>query len=291
MTLLTYQVFKAVADIGSFQKAAEVLGLTPSAISHTISNMEAVLGFPVLTRSKNGVKLTNYGEHLLPYVNAVLNSDESLKQMISELNGLKTGRVKLGVFSSVCTHWLPNIISSFNAKNENVVIEVFQGTYGDVHDWLKNGVVDIGLLSVSSAKDVPILPLYKDRLLCIMPKGMCEKESGSTINVEELSNYRIVSQRENTDIDIQNFLKENNLTFQSNYHVSDDQATIKLVEKGFGICLLPELVMRDCPADVDKYVVDPETSRIIGISTMNPALMAPAVRSLYNHIVELYREV
>ena len=93
MTLLTYQVFKTIADVGSFHKAADILGLTPSAISHAISSMENELGFSVLTRSKAGVSLTNYGEQLLPYVNAVLNCDESLKQEIAELNGLKQGKV------------------------------------------------------------------------------------------------------------------------------------------------------------------------------------------------------
>ena len=67
MTLLTYQVFKTVADHGSFRKAADILGLTPSAISHAISSMENELGFSVLNRSKAGVTLTNYGENLLPY--------------------------------------------------------------------------------------------------------------------------------------------------------------------------------------------------------------------------------
>ncbi len=116
MTLLTYQVFKTIADVGSFHKAADILGLTPSAISHAISSMENELGFSVLTRSKAGVSLTNYGEQLLPYVNAVLNCDESLKQEIAELNGLKQGKVKIGVFSSVCTSWLPEILHSFKKK-------------------------------------------------------------------------------------------------------------------------------------------------------------------------------
>ena len=75
MTLLTYQVFQTAANIGSFHKAADILGLTPSAISHTISSKEKELGFSVLTRSKTGITLTNYGEHLLPYVNALLNSE------------------------------------------------------------------------------------------------------------------------------------------------------------------------------------------------------------------------
>ena len=74
MTLLSYQVFKAVVEQESFQKAAEVLNLTPSAVSHAVSSMEKELGFSLFTRNKAGVSLTNYGERLLPYINAVLNT-------------------------------------------------------------------------------------------------------------------------------------------------------------------------------------------------------------------------
>ena len=123
MTLLTYQVFKTVVDMGSFHKAADILGLTPSAISHAISSMEKELGFSVLTRSKSGITMTNAGEQLLPYVNAVLNSDESLQQVIAELNGLKQGKVKIGVFSSICTSWLPEILQSFRRKYEGITSE------------------------------------------------------------------------------------------------------------------------------------------------------------------------
>ena len=291
MTLLTYQVFKTVADIGSFHKAADILGLTPSAISHTISNMESELGFSVLTRSKSGITLTNYGEHLLPYVNAVLNSDESLQQTIAEMNGLKTGKVKIGVFSSVCTNWLPDILSSFQKKYDQIVIEVFQGTYEDVADWIKTGVVDLGFLSVSSAKDIPIEPLYKDPLLCVLPKGAKKSGSKEYMDIEEMRNHQFVTQRESTDADIQNFLKENKLSIQSNYHVVDDLSTIKLVEKGFGICLMPELVMKDITYEVDTYKVKPDASRIIGIAAMNPNFMAPAVRTMYKHIIDNYRRL
>ena len=133
MTLLTYQVFKTVADHGSFRKAADILGLTPSAISHAISSMENELGFSVLNRSKSGVTLTNYGENLLPYVNAVLNSDESLWQAIAEFNGLKKGKVKVGCFSSICTSWLPDIMNSFKKKYPDIMIEGFQGTRSEEH--------------------------------------------------------------------------------------------------------------------------------------------------------------
>ena len=290
MTLLTYQVFKTIADVGSFHKAADILGLTPSAISHAISSMENELGFSVLTRSKAGVNLTNYGEQLLPYVNAVLNCDESLKQEIAELNGLKQGKVKIGVFSSVCTSWLPEILHSFKKKYTEIDIEVFQGTYDDVVYWIKNGVVDLGFLSVSSAKDIPIEPLWRDPLLCIVPKGMQKQKESDFMDIEEMQNHQFVTQRESTDADIQNFLKENSLNVQSNYHVVDDLSTIAMVANGFGICLMPQMVMRDIPYEVDCYPVQPYAERVIGLATLHPEFMAPAVRSMYNHILENYRE-
>ena len=132
MTLLTYQVFKTVADQGSFRKAADLLGLTPSAISHAVAAMEKELGFSVLNRNKTGVTLTNYGERLLPFVNAVLNSDESLQQAVADFNGLKQGRIRVGCFSSVCTNWLPDIMHSFQKEYPAITIELFQGTYEDV---------------------------------------------------------------------------------------------------------------------------------------------------------------
>ena len=290
MTLLTYQVFKTVAEQGSFRKAADILGLTPSAISHAVSAMEGELGFTVLNRSKNGVTLTNYGEHLLPYVNAVLNSDESLQQAISEFNGLKRGKVKLGCFSSVCTNWLPDIMRSFQKKYPDMEIEVFQGTYDDVTYWLKNGVVDLGFLSTSSAKDIPIEPLWRDPLLCIVPKGMKKEKDTDYMDIEEIRNHQFVTQRESTDADIQNFLKENSINIQSNYHVVDDLSTVAMVANGFGICLMPQMVMRDIPYEVDCYPVQPYAERVIGLATLHPEFLAPAVRSMYNHIIENYKE-
>lgn len=290
MTLLTYQVFKTVADIGSFHKAADILGLTPSAISHAITNMEKELGFTVLIRSKSGITLTSNGENLLPYVNAVLNSDESLHQMVADMNGLAMGTVKIGVFSSVCTSWLPDIMRSFNEKYKNVSIEVYQGTYDDVADWIKTGVVDLGFLSLSSAGDIPIEPLYRDPLICVLPKGMPKKGDTEYVDIDDMRDMQFVTQRESTDADIQNYLRENRLNIQSRYHVVDDLSTVRLVEKGFGICLMPELVMHDIPYDVDTYRLRPDASRIIGIAILNKDFVAPAVRTMYNHIVNNYQQ-
>jgi DNA-binding transcriptional LysR family regulator len=283
-------VLKTVADQGSFRKAADLLGLTPSAISHAISSFEMELGFSLFNRNKNGVTLTNYGERLLPYVNAVLNSDESLQQAIAEFNGLKQGKIKVGCFSSVCTNWMPQIMRSFQKDYPAIRIELFQGTYEDVAYWIKNGIVDLGFLSVSSAADIPIEPLYKDPLLCVVPKGMERTGTGDAMEIDELRNREFVTQRESTDADIQNFLRENNLNVKSNYHVVDDLSTIAMVANDFGICLMPEMVMNDIPYEVDCYPLAKEAYRIIGIAALTPESLAPAVRTLYNHVLEQYQQ-
>lgn len=292
MTLLSYQVFQTVVGQGSFQKAAEILNLTPSAVSHAIASMEQELGFSLFTRNKAGVALTNYGEHLLPYVNAVLNSDESLQQAIAGLNGLKMGNVKVGCFSSVCTNWMTDIIHSFHQRYPDINIELYQGTYADVSYWIKNGIVDIGFLSLSSAGDLPIEPLYRDPLLCVVPKGYRKREDTLYMTPDEMKDEVFVSQMETTDADIAIFMKQNGLgNVRMDYHVVDDLSTIALVAAGLGICIMPELVMNDIPYAVDRYPMMPEAHRVIGISALNPNFLAPAVKMLYQHVIEKYKTI
>lgn len=290
MTILAYQVFQAVVEQGSFRKAAEVMNLTPSAVSHSISAMEQELGFTLFTRSKNGISLTNYGETLQPYINAVLSSEESLNQAVFNLNGLQQGIVKIGCFSSVCTNWMPDIIKSFKEEYPGINLEIYQGTYADVSEWIKNGTVDMGFLSVSSAKDLPIVPLYRDPLLCVVPKGFAKNPATEAMTISEMHDKVFVSQMESTDADIQKFLQDNGLNVRSAYHVVDDLSQIAIVAKGLGICIMPRMVMNDIPYMVDMYPTDPAASRIIGISVRNPNFMAPAVKTLYEHIIAQYQE-
>ena len=128
MTLFSYEIFDAVARQGSFNKAAQQLHLTPSAISHAIAVMEEELGFALFNRGKNGVSMTSYGASLYPSIRDVLNSDEALKQSIARLNGLEKGKVKLGVFNSVCASLLPGLLKSFMTHYPQIELEVYQGS-------------------------------------------------------------------------------------------------------------------------------------------------------------------
>ena len=87
MTLTDCQIFMTVSQLGTFAAAAEQMHLTPSAISHAVSGMESECGFPLFTRTKSGVTMTAAAENLLPAIQRLLASSESLDQSIAQING------------------------------------------------------------------------------------------------------------------------------------------------------------------------------------------------------------
>ncbi len=113
MIPFAYQVFSTVIQEGTFQKAALKLNVTPSAVSHSITQLETELGFPVFIRSRSGAELTANGRTILPIIQEILNSQARLEQEAADINGLNAGSIRIGAFSSVCINWLPPIIQSF----------------------------------------------------------------------------------------------------------------------------------------------------------------------------------
>ena len=264
MTLFSYEIFDAVARQGSFNKAAQQLHLTPSAISHAIAVMEAELGFTLFNRGKNGVTMTSYGASLYPSIRAVLNSDEALQQSIARLNGLEKGKVKLGAFNSVCAGLLPDILKGFMAQFPQIEVEVYQGTYDDVKEWLRTGQVDMAFLSNNCREEFTLTELFREPLLCITPMDWPEPPRA----------------------EMRQFLKKYSIATERRCHVIDDQSNIAMVEAGLGISIMPRMLLRKCTAGVKIYPIQPEEDRVVGLAVQRPTAMAPAVEQMFRHIVE-----
>lgn len=90
------------------------------------------------------MSLTRSGEALYPVIRQVLSADEALTQTVGELKGVQRGKVRIGAFNSVCVAWLPQLVAEYRVKYPGVEIEIDQGTYDDVIEWIKTGVVDLG---------------------------------------------------------------------------------------------------------------------------------------------------
>ena len=84
-----------------------------------INDLETEWKVALLERSVGGVKLTSDGMKLLPYAKSDVAELEKLQMEVDKLNGLRAGLIRIGTFSSVATHWLPNIIKDSKGLPEH----------------------------------------------------------------------------------------------------------------------------------------------------------------------------
>ena len=117
----------------------------------------------------------------------------------------------------------------------------------------------------------------------MVPKGLHTQTPG-IITVEEMRPHTFVVQDDSTDADIQAFLAKYRLNVRASCRVVDDLSTIAMVESGFGICILPSLILERAHGNVDAYPIEPMEYREFGIAVQNPQMLAPAVRQMAAHI-------
>lgn len=144
MNIQKYMSFVKTVEYGSFTKAAEMLDYSQSRISRMIGDLEREWKVVLLERNKSGVRLTSDGLKLLPYAKSLVTEYEKLQMQVDELNGLQSGLIRIGTFSSVATHWLPNIIKEFQKDYPHIDYELLLGDYIKIEEWILEGRVDCG---------------------------------------------------------------------------------------------------------------------------------------------------
>ena len=108
-----YEAFEKTVELQSLTKAAQELGLTQSGVSHMLSAIEAELQLPLLKRTRTGARLTPEGEQMMPYIHEIVRQERLLRQAAERLHTLVTGKIRIGTFTSVATHWLPAMMMQF----------------------------------------------------------------------------------------------------------------------------------------------------------------------------------
>ncbi|MFC7393065.1 LysR family transcriptional regulator [Scopulibacillus cellulosilyticus] len=284
MTLSRFEVFYAVVESGSLTKAGEMLNLTQSGISHAINSLETELGFSLLTRGRSGIHLTNNGERMLSYIRDILILNDRMKQEAAAINGLETGVVRIGTFTSVAAQWLPHIIKQYQDNHPGIVVKLFEGDYSTLEQWISNGVIDCGFLTLPVPKTLECLPLKKDKMLCIL-SDQHPLHTQERIAFKQIQEEPLIMPKEGWDNEIKQIFKENNIKPHVKFEVSDDQAIIAMVQNNLGISVRPEMTLYNIPDNVRILNLENDSFRFIGIAAkpnMSPAAkkFVDCVRSL-----------
>ncbi len=122
------RIFLAVAEHGSFNRAAEALLLTQPAVSHHIRRLEAQLGTPLFERSPQGARLTRAGEILLRYARVARWVLLAAESSVLEIDQSSRYALALGVTPTISTHCLPKWLVDFHRRYPRVYIRVHTDT-------------------------------------------------------------------------------------------------------------------------------------------------------------------
>lgn len=273
-----YRAFVTAAETGSMTRAADVLGYTQSGVSHLIDALEQELGITLLVRRKTGTALTAEGERILPAVRSMLRATEAVRGIADEINGLKSGTLRIGTFSSVALQWLPALLSDYLKSFPGIDVRVTNGTYSVVEDALCENRLDCAFVTTPSRERFDIAELAEDRLMAILPGGS-PLAGKASIFAQELAEEPFILPAEGWNYDIGGVFRRMEHPPFIRFDMSDDFAAVGMVRHGMGITILPELLIRDLPMDGIAAVPIADTKRHIGIATLNGACVSPAVRA------------
>lgn len=290
MNIDKYKSLMCVVETGSLTRAASELGCTQSAVSHSIDSLEQELGFSVIKRSRAGVRLTPEGERLMPAVRNLLNSSELLSQMASSIRGLESGTVRIGSFTSVAVHWLPHIFKRFQQDYPNVEFKLLNGDYNDVDQWIRDGSIDIGFITVPSELDCECIPLIEDRLLAILPEDS-RFASYPKFPLIECETEPFISLLQSSDHDARRALEAAGVKPNVRFYTKDDYAIIAMVEQGLGMSIMPELLLKGRHDRLLKLPLVPEAKRTIGMAIAASEKAGPATRRFADYVVKYISEL
>lgn len=288
MSLNKYQILLKVVEAGSLTRAGEMLNLTQSAVSHAIASLEQELGMNLVIRSRSGVRLTHDGQHLWPYIQQIVQAQAKLKQEVDAIQGLETGTVTIGTFSSVSIHLLPDILESFQARYPLVEIRLQDGHYQEIEGWIADGTVDFGFVHMPAASGLDQTPLHRDRMLGILPPRHALKAAES-IALEEIAEEPFIMPAQGCDDDVRALFSGLGLKPKVKFELEDDYAIMAMVQRGLGVSVLPEMIVRGVPYEICVRPLEPAAYRTIGLAALSFKKASPAAAKAMQWIIENYR--
>lgn len=275
MTLLQLEVLLAVVETGSFTKAAEALNLSQSGVSHTIAGLEAELGIALLTRNRNGIKLTEAGEQILIHAREIWNRSEQIKQVAAAAKGLQIGTIRVGSFPSASAKLLPGMIRSFRNRYPGIELVLLEGSYEEIKAWIAAGAIDVGFLP-SPSEGIETVPLIRDELVVILPASN-RLNAADSLSIEQIADEPFVMPKAGCEALVEEAFRGKQLVPNTEFEVVENSTILSMVQAGLGISVVPRLVLPDTLDGIAVISLSPPLFRQSGIGARSLTSASPAV--------------
>ncbi|MDD6785323.1 MAG: LysR substrate-binding domain-containing protein, partial [Eggerthellales bacterium] len=216
-------------------------------------------------RHKGGVRLTTDGAKILPYAKSLCEEYDKLLQAVDEVRGLQSGLIRIATFSSGASQWLPNIIKDFQAAYPNIAYEILLGDYTEIERWIVEGRVDCGFIPLPVHESLETVLLERDQMMAVLPVDH-PLAGERAFPLEELEDEPFMILEKGAGAEVDAILRGRGVKPRVNFTTWDDYAIMAMVEKGLGISILTEMIMRRCPYNVVALPLDKPVYRDIALA-------------------------
>ena len=273
MSIQKYAIFREVVDTGSFSLAGQRLGISQSAVSHSVTSLEKEYKVKLLARSRSGIQLTDSGQRILQYIEKILYLEEKMNQELAEIRGLELGSMTIGTVTPLTSEWLPGILKRFHEQYPSIQVNIREGTSQEIIEWVENGEADIGF--AYSMKDRGRI----DRLLLAHEP------------------FYLLVHEENREKDLFRLLKELPFIMPKSYRelivqqkainptvlleLEDERGIIELVKNDLGISILPQMCLQDLPKEVNMIQISSDMLQLpVHLVSLMFSAMSPAAEKM-----------
>lgn len=286
---LGVEAFIAIAEQGSFQKAADAVHITQTALSRRLQNLEALLGVKLVERTTRSVALTSIGRDFLPQCRRLLADLEAALAEIQKSGKAQRGDVSIACVPTVGIQYLPRVIQAYSARYPDNRIRILDHASSGVAAAVMRREAEFGInIAGSHHPDLCSAPLLEDRfvLVCRSDHALARKKRCTW---KQLEPYPLIFAGEvsgNRPL-LDGALGARGLALHSFYEVQRSSTALGLVAEGVAAAVVPSLALQKGAYPRLRIVplTDPVVSRTLVLVSRKNAHLSPAAQALYDMIL------
>jgi DNA-binding transcriptional LysR family regulator len=241
MQIESLKVFCDLAETESFTKAAQINGVTQSAVSQQISSLERQFKSLLIERSKKKFRLTREGQVLYDYSKQIIQTYDGLHSKLQEIKDIISGTIRVATIYSIGLHDLPPYIKRFLKDYPTVHVHVEYRRANQVYDDVFSNVVDLGLVAYPTKEaKLETVSLRKDPLVLIChPQHPFAKQK--SIKLKAIANQKFIGFEPDipTRKAIDKVLKDQAVEVKTVMEFDNIETVKRAVEIDAGISIVP----------------------------------------------------
>lgn len=278
-----HNVIKTVYEMKSISCAANKLNYTQSAVSQIIKGFEKEVGVKIFKRSKSGVELMPNAEEIMKCIIEICDLEEKINNISDNLTSLDTGYIRIGTIQSIAYNWLPEILDRFSEDYPNISFDIVVDKFDELVKKVKSNQLDIIFVSEYSVPDMNFVKLYIDELVLITPVKH-KLSSQITVPISKLKDEKFILSADGLNYETGIIFNRNGIDPEIKYKVNEDFTVIKLVESGFGVAILPKLLLENTPFNVSIRNFSEHYNRVLGVAYSKEIELTPVVEMFINYV-------